>query len=105
MSQHPDLSPADALPIPNILKPAEKKVTVVERVDRLEAELLQTQMQNVQYQLQLMQHEMTKALDTRNTLMQRMVAFRETFQAKYGADLAQVTIQEDGTLVPVGAPR
>jgi hypothetical protein len=71
--------------------------TVIDREDRLEAELLQTKIQNVQFQLQLMQADLQKALETRNTLINQMTTFREVFQNKYGVDLAKLHINDDGT--------
>ena len=71
---------------------------VIAKEDRLQAELIQARMQNVQYQLQIMQGEIQKALAERNTIIAEMGKFREEFQAKYNLDLAKIQINNDGTV-------
>lgn len=77
--------------------------TVIDREDRLEAELLQTKLQNVQFQLQLMQADLQKAMESRNGLINEMTKFRTSFQEKYGVDLAKIHINDDGTFQVVPA--
>ena len=76
----------------------------ISKEDRLQAELLQSKMQNVQLQLQIMQADIQKALVARNELVAEMNKFRAEFQEKYGLDLAKVQINSDGS-VQEAAPR
>lgn len=71
---------------------------IVVKEDRLQAELIQAKMQNVQYQLQIMQGEIQKALMERNAIVGEMAKFREEFQAKYNLDLTKIQINNDGTV-------
>lgn len=70
----------------------------VAKEDRLQAELLQAKMQNVQLQLQVMQADIQKAIAARNDLVAEMNKFRAEFQAKYNLDLAQIQINSDGSV-------
>ncbi len=69
---------------------------VVSREDRLELELVTARMQNIQLQLQIMQQDMIKATESRNTLIKRAQDLRTQFQQKYGIDITKVSIGDDG---------
>lgn len=71
---------------------------IVAKEDRLQAELLQAKMHNVQLQLQVMQADIQKAVQTRNELIAEMNKFREEFKVKYGQDLATIQINNDGSI-------
>ena len=96
---HPDLTPEHlvGLPLPTSASGEDKKPTVVDRADRLEAELLTAKLQNIQLQLQIMQQDMVKAGEARNAVVKRMQEFRVEFLQKYGLDLTKVIINDDGT--------
>lgn len=76
-------------------EPAKPHVISVE--DRLRAEVLQYKMQNVQLQLQLLQADVQRAVQTRTELVGDMNALRQEYMIKYGVDLTQVKINDDGT--------
>lgn len=71
---------------------------VISTEDRLQAELLQAKMQNIQFQLQLLQSDVQKAIESRNNLVGEMKKLRELFQERYGLDLAKIQINPDGTV-------
>lgn len=100
---HPDLTPEHLIGLPEIAPSSEEKPkpTVVDRADRLEAELLTSRLQNIQLQLQIMQQDMVKAGEARNAVVKRMQEFRVEFMQKYGLDLTKVIINDDGTFRPV----
>jgi len=75
--------------------PVYPKIISVE--DRLRAENLQYKMQNTQLQLQLLQADIQRAVQTRTDLVAAMNSLRQEFLTRYGVDLAQVKINDDGT--------
>jgi hypothetical protein len=84
------------VPIPEY--PSElKHIKVISPEDRAKAEILVLKMENIRYQLQLLQNDAIRAAQTKDALVQEMNAFRAQFQNKYGVDLATLNIAADGT--------
>ncbi len=69
--------------------------------DRLRAENLQLQMETIQKDLQLIQLTVQAKITSRDELVRKMTALKEEFQKKYNIDLAQVKIEDDGSVSPM----
>lgn len=89
------------LPVEPKPAPPPPRPSKISKEDRLELEVFQVKLQNVQLQLQIMQADLAKALAERNNLVEGMKKKREEIQAKYGVDIAQVKIADDGTITPI----
>ncbi len=74
--------------------------------DRMRAENLQLQMENIQKDLQLIQLQVQGKVSQRDLLLQKMNALRDEFKQKYDIDLASVKIEDDGSVTasPTPAP-
>lgn len=77
--------------------PATKTVPVEVR---LKVELLASKMQNVQLQLQNIQHAVQQQLSARDQLQREMSSLRLELLQTYGFDLATHYLNEDGVPVP-----
>ena len=88
---------SDAEVVQQEAPPVDEKPVVFSPEDRLRAEKLALQMQNIQLQLQIMQSDLQKAIGSRNTLVVQMNALRDEYLKKYGVDIAKVQINDDGT--------
>jgi len=75
----------------------ETRPTALTQEDRMRAQVLQLQLQNVQLQMQVMQNELKQALQTRDQLAQEAQKLRVEYLAKYGIDITKVRIGADGT--------
>lgn len=85
---------ADPAPPPPAPKP-----TKMDKEDQLELENLQLKLTNVQLQLQIMQSDLQKALQERNNLVEKMKSARTKHMEKYGVDISQIKLGEDGTII------
>ncbi len=70
---------------------------VVPRAIRLEAELLQKQMENINLRMQALQLEAQICAG-------KMAKFAEQCRAEHGFDLTKSRIADDGTVLPVVGP-
>lgn len=77
------------------------KPTVISSEDRLKVENLDLKMKNIQLQLQIMQSELQKAMTLRGGYVKEMEDMRRHFIATYGADLASIKINDDGSFAPL----
>lgn len=87
------------------LQPQEDDVLgKMSREDYLEAENINMKMRIFSQDLKLLQQEVQAKLDARNALANEMEALRQKLNAKYGVDVASITIEPDGTLRKNKAP-
>lgn len=87
-------------PVPEPTPPPVLAPTKISKEDILDLENMQLKMENVQLQLQIMQGDLQKAMGEREKLVVRMKAKRDAMLVKYGVDVAQVAIADDGTVTP-----
>ena len=74
------------------------------REDYLEAENINMRMKIFSQDLQLLQQQVQEKLRARDALANEMEALRQKLNAKYGVDVASITIEADGTLRKNKAP-
>ena len=66
--------------------------------ERLQIELLFTQLQNSQLQLQLLDAQKNQIIGSMREQQQAMEAYRAMLSAKYGVDIGRTTVAPNGTI-------